>query len=119
MIKHTYKFPTQSMATFAASEISKTGRSSVLSSGMYVEFSGACDDAVKRIIKESRGVSVYTTTETEEDLNQALEIHEAKMFPRFKKGKKLTEQGHQVTETLNKALEKIEGYMMDGLSKRR
>lgn len=121
MVTQTYKFPTKTLANFAASEMKKAGLFIISESNLYVEVRGLLSDrAVSIFIKENRGMLVNTTTEDSSDLNEVLDLPltESKMFPRFKKGKKLNEQGHQVTETLNKALDKIEGYMMDGLSKR-
>lgn len=116
MISHTYKFPTKTLATFVSSELTKSGLKVVAASNGYVEVNGNLNESARSLIKDHRGVFVCSTTQT---VKEALEvIEESKMFPRFKKGKKLTEGGHQVTETLNKALEKIEGYMKDGLSKR-
>lgn len=120
MITQTYKFPTKTIANFAASEMKKAGLTIISESNVYVKVSGLLSDrSVSIFIKENRG-SLICTTSDDSDLNEVLDVNltEAKMFPRFKKGKKLNEQGNQVTETLNKALDKIEGYMMDGLSKR-
>lgn len=123
MVSQTYKFPTKTLARFAVSEMKKAGITIVSESNLYVEVSGLLSDKAETMfVKQNRGRLVATTAETEEDTMSVLgaseTVSEAKMFPRFKKGKKLNEQGHQVTEALNKALEKIEGYMMDGLSKR-
>jgi len=115
MTSHTFKFPTKTLASFVSSELVKEGSTVSAPSNGYMEVKGDLSDSQRSLIKDHRGTLVYSTTDT---VSEAVQIDEAKLFPRFKKGKKLIEGGHQVTETLNKALEKIEGYMVDGLSKR-
>jgi hypothetical protein len=124
MVSQTYKFPTKTLAKFAVSEMKKAGLTVLSESSLYVEVRGLLSDkAVSLYIEQNRGRLVMESTDSDaltaiESRPKATQISEAKMFPRFKKSKKLNEQGHQVAEAMNKALDKIEGYMMDGLSKR-